>query len=75
MRSSMNVLKICHSVASKYLTSYAAGKEEQAYILSRPKELTFCPANFTLVTAERKNTGNKTIGGVRIILQQDIKRQ
>ena len=27
VRSSLNVLKVCNSVASRYLTSYATGKE------------------------------------------------
>ena len=31
-KSSLNVLKMCKSVASRYLTSYAAGKEEHAEV-------------------------------------------
>ena len=68
VRSSINVLKICHSMASKYLTSYAAGKEEHA-------EVTFRPTNFTSVSADCKNLENKKIGGVRRILQQENTRQ
>ena len=35
-KSSLNVLKVCKSVASRYLTSYAAGKEEHAEVFINP---------------------------------------
>ena len=34
--SIVNVLKVCKSVASSYLTSYAAGKEEHAAVSINP---------------------------------------
>ena len=34
---SLNVLKVCKSVASRYLTSYAAGKEEHAEVSINPE--------------------------------------
>ena len=37
-RSSLNVLKVCKSVASRYLTSYAAGKEEHADVSINPEK-------------------------------------
>ena len=36
-KSSLNVLKMCKSVASRYLTSYAAGKEEHAEVSINPE--------------------------------------
>ena len=35
-KSSLNVLKVCHSVARRYLMSYTAGKEESADVNIHP---------------------------------------
>ena len=69
VKSSLNVLKVCKSVASRYLTSYAAGKEEHADVNINPDN----SSNRLNIRVE--NVQNKKIGGVRKILSRETKNQ
>ena len=69
VKSSLNVLKVCKSVASRYLTSYAAGKEEHADVNINPKN----SSNGLNIRVE--NVQNKKIGGVGKILSRETKDQ
>ena len=69
VRSSLNVLKVCKSVASRYLTSYAAGKEEHF-------DVSMNAANSSHVfNVKVQKVENKKLGGVRKILAQSKKDQ
>ena len=68
-KSSLNVLKVCKSVASRYLTSYAAGKEEHA-------DVSINPANAqNVLNVQVQKIENKKLGGVRKILARETKEQ
>ena len=69
VKSSLNVLKVCKSVASRYLASYAAGKEEHADVSINPDNA----HNFLNVKVQ--NIENKKLGGVRKILAREAKQQ
>ena len=69
VKSSLNVLKVCKSVASHYLTSYAAGNEEHADVSNNPDNA----HNF--LNVEVQNIENKKLGGVRKILARETKQQ
>ena len=57
-KSSLNVLKVCKSVASRYLTSYAAGKEHA--------EVSINPDNsHNVLNVQVQKTEKKKLGGVR----------
>ena len=66
-KSSLNVLKVCKSVASRYLTSYAAGKEEHADVSINPDNA------HNVLNVQVKKIENKKLGGVRKILAREAK--
>ena len=61
-KSSLNVLKVCKSVASRYLTSYAAGKEEHVEVAINPDNA------HNVLDVKVLKTENKKLAGVRKIL-------
>ena len=67
-RSSLNVLKVCKSVASRYLTSYAAGKEEHADVSINPDNA------HNVLNVQVQRIENKKLGGVRKILARETKQ-
>ena len=69
LKSSLNVLKVCKSVASRYLTSYAAGKEEHADVSINPDNA------HNVLNVKVQNIENKKLGGVRKILAREAKQQ
>ena len=69
VKSSLKVLKVCKSVASRYLTSYAAGKEEHVDVSINPDN-----AN-NVLNVKVQNIENKKLGGVRKILAREAKQQ
>ena len=69
VKSSLNVLKVCKSVASRYLTSYAAGKEEHADVSINPDNA------HNVLNVKVQNIENKKLGGVRKILAREAKQR
>ena len=69
VKSSLNVLKVCKSVASKYLTSYAAGKEEHGDVNINPDN------SSNRLNNRVENVQNKKIGGIRKTLSRETKDQ
>ena len=67
-KSSLNVLKVCHSVAHRYLTSYTAGKEEHADVNIHPDN------SHNVCNVRVQNIQNKKLGGVRKILAREAKQ-
>ena len=67
-KSSLNVLKVCKSVASRYLTSYAAGKEEHADVAINPENA------HNVLNVQVQKIENKKLGGVRKILAREAKQ-
>ena len=67
-KSSLNVLKVCKSVASRYLTSYAAGKEEHADVAINPEN------SHNVLNVQVQKIENKKLGGVRKILAREAKQ-
>ena len=68
-RSSLNVLKECKSVASRYLTSYAAGKEEHADVSINPEKA------HNVLNVQVQKIENEKLGGVRKSLARETKQQ
>ena len=68
-KSSLNVLKVCKSVASRYLTSYAAGKEEHAEVSINPEN------SHNVLNVQVQKIENKKLGGVRKILAREAKQE
>ena len=68
-KSSLNVLKVCKSVASRYLTSYAAGKEEHADVSINPDNA------HNVLNVQVQKIENKKLGGVRKILAREAKKE
>ena len=67
-RSSLNVLKVCKSVASRYLTSYAAGKEEHAEVSINPD------TTHNVLNVQVQKMENIKLGGVRKISAREAKQ-
>ena len=65
-KSSLNVLKVCKSVASRYLTSYTAGKEEHA-------DVSMNPANSHNVQVQKIE--NKKLGVRKILAELKNKKR
>ena len=68
-KSSLKVLKVCKSVASRYLTSYAAGKEEHAEVSINPEN------SHNVLNVQVQRIENKKLGGVRKILAREAKQE
>ena len=67
-KSSLNVLKVCESVASRYLIPYAAGKKEHVEVAIDPEN-----AHNVLNVLVHK-IENKKLGGVGMILAREAKQ-
>ena len=67
-KSSLNVLKVCKSVASRYLTFYAAGKEEHAEVSINPDNA------HNVLNIQVQKIENKKLGGVKKILAREAKK-
>ena len=67
VKSSLNALKVCKSVGSRHLTSYAAGNEEHADVNNNRDNL---PKRLNLRV---ENVRNKKVEGVRKILSRETK--
>ena len=66
-KSSLNSLKVCKSVASRYSTSYAAGKEEHAEVSINPDNA------HNVLNIQVQKIENKKLG-VRKILAREAKK-
>ena len=64
-KSSLNVLNVCKSVASRYLTSYAAGKKEHAEVAINPENA------HNVSNVQVQKIENKKLGRVRKILARE----
>ena len=68
-KSSLNVLKVCKSVASRYLASYAAGKEEHAEVSINTDN------SHNVLYLQVQKIENIKLGGVRKILAREAKQE
>ena len=68
-KSSIIVLKVCKSFATRYLTSYAAGKEEHAKVSINPDKA------FNVLNVDVQKIENKKIGGIRKNLAREAKKK